>query len=595
MIFRKLIFSILRKLKILYYLIALISVTLFVLYLSNRFAKSIGSNEIDKVHFKYKLSKNELIKLKTTDFNKYCDLKEEWINLSNRFFFKKGAAFYIIEESRIRLFYLTKSHFVKGLKLKIVIRIDNKDELEINALGYSGTPWFVDVYGSCVYDSNFNLTKIIHEQKNIDLIKNLHRIKVFIFVKDSLRNAITNTPMELKLKYLNREKKKSAILCAKCLYLNANEYRYLNWWIELNQRAGYEKIVLCNQSLESNHKNIYPIGFSEIIQSYGDFIELEQLECIPNFNEDIKHYAQYYDSFKMLKMNGHFNGLLVETINIIVLGECYLNNIDKYEYIGVFDNDETVLPKLSNQFTSISKSIKLIKSYKNENFKQSPNLMSDEKCNRFNQSTHYIYTFLKDIEKRQQMNGRSFYFKQGYLISFKMSLHILDQISDYLKKYSFNGTRLLINVTHNEGSPSQFKFNKLMLTIADKEEYDYSMGLVNIVNLVIKPFLEEKKEIIHKYADRFARFFIYLNNRDSLGKTIHSTRSTLDFSVHQPISYLKNEKIEYSEIANENGYLSHFRKTFLKNFETMSVNDLHLDLNYFYCYFKPILESSFKN
>ena len=227
--------------------------------------------------------RNNSTNLKPFDFNKYCDSKGEWVHLNSEYFFKNGAAFYIIDELKAHIYFLTRSNIINSLELKLIIKIDSNNQFEYIVNGQSGNPWFVNGYASCTLDSYFNLKEILYSEKKIDLIQNLDKIKVYFYIRDTKKNTITKTPMELKLKYLNREKKKSAILCAKCLYLNADEYLHLNWWIELNKRAGYEKIVMCNQSLERNHQKKFPLDFGDVIGRYSDFIVLEQLECIPDF------------------------------------------------------------------------------------------------------------------------------------------------------------------------------------------------------------------------------------------------------------------------------------------------------------------------
>ena len=534
------------------------------------------------------------------DFNKYCDSKGEWINLNNEHFFKNGASFYIIDESKARLYFLTRSAFVFGLELKLVIKIENNGELELTVQGMSGTPWFVDVYASCTFDAVFDLNNILYSKKNLNLVQNLDKIKVIFYIRDKFKNTITKNPMELKLKYLNREKKKSAILCAKCLYLNAEEYLHLNWWIELNKRAGYEKIVMCNQSLGYNHRNIYPLGFFEIIESYGDFIELTQLECLPNFNAPVTETTKYFNTFKMMKISGEFNAFMTDTINILVLGQCYLDNIDKYDYVGVFDNDETVLPKISEHFQRVKDSVNLIKSFKKENLKKFTDIIFKDKCDSFslqsqniNKTSNHIYSYLKNIEKSQNIDGTSLYFRQGYFISLQMVGHIIGHISDFFKKNKFNGSQIFINISHNDSLLSEFLNNSCNIIILNQDEYEYALGLINIFNVIIKPYIEKNKKIIDTYSDRYQRIFVILKNQDTLGKTIHNTKSTFEFTLHNPLLYLSNRPSFYSFIENEYGYLNHFRKT-LSNIETISIRDLFLDLNFFNCFFLPIIKS-FKN
>ena len=538
--------------------------------------------------------------LRSANFDKYCDLKGEWSNLNNEHFFKNGSSFYIIDQSRAHIYFLTRSKKINELELLLSVKINKKEEFKFKVRGKASNPWFVNGYASCSISFFFNLKEILYTEKKIDLIQNLNRIEISCHIRDIKKNKWTTIPLNLKLKNLQKEKKKSAILCAKCLYLNANEYLHLNWWIELNKRGGYEKIVICNQSMESNYKKVNRLDFADVINSYGDFIELEQLECIPDLTSPISSQARYFNTFKMLKLNGHFNGFMVETINILVLSQCYLDNVDKYEYVGIFDNDETVLPKLSNHFSKVSQSIELIKSYHKENHTNFADYILNDKCNSLdtsltkmiNQKNNQIYSYLKNVEKTQQINETSMYFKQAYFVSFQFVANVFDQISNYFASNLLkNGHKHSITVIHEESiGQNESKLVNFTIEIANKKEYDYTTSLISIFNSIIRVYVDDNKDIIHKYADRYLRLFL-LFSESSLAKTIHNTRSTFEFTVHQPYAYLNKENNFYSHIDYDNGYLHHFRRTYSFNLKKLSISKFYLDLNYFNCYFKPIIES----
>ena len=303
----------------------------------------------------------------------------------------------------------------------------------------------------------------------------------------------------------------------------------------------------------------------------------------------------------MMKVQGDFNGFMTDTINILVLGQCYLDNIDKYDYIGVFDNDETVLPKISDQFSSIAKSIEQFKSFKIDDLNKFNDLIFNDKCNHYkidlikNKNPNHIYPYLKNVEYNQNIKESSLYFYQGYFFSYKLTERLFNYVTNYFVNSKFNDTQLKININHDEKFViTEYPINRCSLTIANREEYNYLMNLIQIVNSLIKPYLDKNREIINKFVDRYERFFVILKNRDTLGKTIHNTKSTFEFSLHEPMLYLKNVPDIYTKIENENGYLHHFRKSLSQNGIDFDVYDIYLDLNFFNCYFVPIIES-FKN
>ena len=51
---------------------------------------------------------------------------------------------------------------------------------------------------------------------------------------------------------------------------------------------------------------------------------------------------------------GHYAVIKFELINVVIMNECYLNNVDKYKYVAVVDMDETVLPRLTKKHFTVN-------------------------------------------------------------------------------------------------------------------------------------------------------------------------------------------------------------------------------------------------
>ena len=90
-------------------------------------------------------------------------------------------------------------------------------------------------------------------------------------------------------------------------------------------------------------------------------------------------------------------------------------------------------------------------------------------------------------------------------------------------------------------------------------------------------------------SEPFNRHF-YLKGKKTVGlwgKTIHNTLLTETLNHHMPFKVTKDSIIT---VPHENGHVSHFRgKNYLDLRDQISITELHFDLDYFFCYYKPIL------
>ena len=107
----------------------------------------------------------------------------------------------------------------------------------------------------------------------------------------------------------------------------------------MNKIHGYSKLVIYNNSIETNNE------MNEYFNENKDFVEIIQFKCIPNFVSDNRNQLfinNFYDlesRHKNRKNNIHMH------FEIFTYNECYLQNMDKYKFITVNDQDETIIPK----------------------------------------------------------------------------------------------------------------------------------------------------------------------------------------------------------------------------------------------------------
>ena len=124
------------------------------------------------------------------------------------------------------------------------------------------------------------------------------------------------------------------------------------------------------------------------------------------------------------------------------------------------------------------------------------------------------------------------------------------------------------------------------ITIKTQKEHLYAKYLYNLFTKIIKPFYKKNAKSLNQISESFNRLFFLIGPSTTwmCGKTIHNTLLTKTLSTHYPEPFIA----EY--ISIENGHSSHFRKEYNINWADKSITDFNFDLNYFLCYFKPILK-----
>ncbi len=109
-----------------------------------------------------------------------------------------------------------------------------------------------------------------------------------------------------------------------------------------------------------------------------------------------------------------------------------------------------------------------------------------------------------------------------------------------------------------------------------------------------------------KYCPNMNRFLMITGflNENVPGKSIHDTRETFEVTFHNPTLYLnipektvdtsdKYKKIDSSSLQTlpfEQAHVAHFQKLNSFEYRSISIQLIHLDLNYFYGYFVPFVK-----
>lgn len=503
----------------------------------------------------------------------YCTKHSEWIKLSQNVYSKKDFHFYFIDEAKFRGFIVCRLGSTESFAIKLDIYNRNGFIMSYETDLILNVPWFVDEYGHASTYADFDLKKILNTKTELS-----GDISVNVSYLNKQTKEYSKQYAKLKIKYLRPRSeneyasRKSALLCTKSLYLAKNQHNELNWWIEINKRIGYTNLAIYNNSIPSTPQ------FNRVLSQNKEFIQLVQLKCIPNFLNSQKEYLEFYEELTY--------SIKMDVISGVVINECYLENVDKYKYIAIMDNDETVIPSRISDINTFSKYVEYFKTPKT-------NPVNSLKCENGANKFDSFIEFVVDASKITE--PMSYNFDQGFFLKYKLVDILFEEINkmklfDHLNKSGddFNAKIHIKNMTYALYDPNQEAFN-YVITMSNKGELRYAYNIFKLYNSVIKPYLDKNEKILRKYCNKFDRLLKMIESQNDVhyGKTIHNTKTTLYLTLHEPLgSNFKKIPLEYA-------HLSHFRSFYHVGEEEplpISITQIQIDFSYFLCYFKPILK-----
>ncbi|RNA36293.1 hypothetical protein BpHYR1_016590 [Brachionus plicatilis] len=245
--------------------------------------------------------------------NKYCFLNGDWLVLSDIYFFRKQSTFIFIDASLIVVSFLHPT-------------------IEKPRFEYS-------VHPEKSINSNFriNSTKTIRFKK--DLLDGTYMLsKIFIWLDQNqsidtnsryllkIENGDSDTVLILRNKLLrnDRKEKKNILICTKIFFNNSQRFGEYRDWIRMNRLFGVDNI--------QGYK--FPGDFEGMLES----ITLKSVNCIPNLLKSKKtNELSNIDFFYKDPGIWEFYRKM-DLINLLLINECYLENMDKYKYVMTVDN-----------------------------------------------------------------------------------------------------------------------------------------------------------------------------------------------------------------------------------------------------------------
>jgi hypothetical protein len=500
----------------------------------------------------------------------------EWALLNQDIYFRRNLAFYYTDLQVIRLYFERKNPSNHSLSLLyLTLYRSNKQ--------YNG---YLHATDSKIINNRDNFGKInIYSFEYIEFKFNSTTIEPLKVIVNNQNDDESTSFIDLIIKKFKNNNdstnKKHSMLCTKAYHFNTDYFTTFKWWIEMNKMHGYSKLVIYNNSIETNNE------MSEYFNENKDFVEIIQFKCIPNFVSDNRNQlfiSDFYDlesRYKNRKNNVHMH------FEIFTYNECYLQNMNNYKFITINDQDETIIPKYLKNYTKqehdlIRNSDQFMQTA--ESFCYFNKMINKPK----NQTNIQIYlNSLSEYMEYQDLNI-SYHFRMGLYMKPKT----MDMIFNEIKKINFttnNNSKTVVRVyDENEKNLENggMKFLNFSISIETQQDYEYAKYLYDLYTKVYKPFLKKNKKT-NQIPDSYDRLFLVLgpSTRSICGKTIHNTLLTEVLEHHYPKPVDKYLKY----VPNKIGFTSHFRKDYKYFNVDKSIQEFKFDLNYFLCYFKPIL------
>jgi hypothetical protein len=467
----------------------------------------------------------------------YEECFAEWSMLNEDTYFRRNLAFYYPDIKKIVLYLERRSTFTKlNLSIDIDIKFKNAINKKYKTRGISTKP--IAVYETYSFESVVGSFELDN-----NLVKEILTIKCVISDKKNKKSDEIN----LKIKNFNNNLKNSSIICSDIYrYINRVHVGQLKWWIELNKMLGYSKIVIYENSIED---------YSELRELLDDkLIEIIKFKCIPNLVDLDKRDVNFFTSFDQIrKLYRKYDLVYADHFEDVLARECYLENMDKYKFIAYNNFEESILPRYLSQVVD----------FKNKDLYEN----SQSKCNKNNDT---IQTYFNSLDLKET---NSFHFR----ISSYMKHQSIDIFFEGLEKMLFYADA----VDWNEKKTETLSFyinNKLFdfkLEIKNEDELAYAKYLSELYKKIIKPFYGNNSGVLASMSEPFNRLFYIVEKVDS--KPVINTNLPLD-------------GMKTSLITKDLGHLSFFRKEYVLNFETMSISEFHFDMNYFFCFYLPMIK-----
>ena len=533
---------------------------------------------------------------------------DEWEQLNRDVFFRRSAAFYVVNRSLLRLFMLKRHGSTDFLSLEVRLLVHYKERTY--ALAYSDSlslnHWdHRDHYEFFTLErADFDLLAELGAQHNLTFLSTsaaYRDLRVQAFVTDTASNNRTRAPLDLHIKQWNsssssssNSSKQGSIICSDCLfYGSGNErarYEQLRWWLEINRAFGYDKIVLCNTSLPNTR------AYRQLFAAHAGFVELYTLQHLPDFmtppsrggnSTDTTH--AYLSRFEQLQLDNAYTPE-IEIFQIVHFNECLMRHSDAYRHVAVHDTDELIVPRDSTDHYAFVSELRLSDVSDRRSLLKRLDALQRATCNASDINRH-----IERLEKRTNTNNvaTTFKLKMGHHLNRESTRVLLHGLERYLASKEFRAaTKSKHKHAIEISDRSEYGSFAYRVHLEDARDVTYAQNLLKIHALLVGG--GDDDQLSTRGADEFNHFdrFVFVSGTLTsalYGKSVHHTDATATADVHQPILLYEDAAASVTP-DKEDAHVSHFRKRI--NFyeaRDMSVRDLHFDFNYMFCFYRRAL------
>jgi hypothetical protein len=483
--------------------------------------------------------------------------------LNENVYFRKNLAFYNSDIKKIQIYLERKRDIQYDYKVIIKIKFENymikHAENKVNSYNLKSDGEYVFEY----IEIYFNLEDFIKYKYDITLTA---KIEV---INDPFLS--TNKPINLITKNFNHYNnyKKHSVLCGKTYYYENNHLNYYKWWLNINKINGYDKIVLFNNSYGNGNWS----QFNDLFSKYKDLVQVVQFQCLPNFLDLNNKSKSYINIFEIYPLYGKYPLSYHQHFEFASFNECLLTNRDKYKYVTIMDDDETIIPR---------------KPYNNEIIESlyQTNESYEEKIDPIsNKSTKFIPYFESLLTKFKLGSKATFGFRWAPYMKNK---HIKIIFNEIEKIYQSNISNHLLKIKDvNDSNGLEFK-----IRINGEQDFNYAKYLYEMHLKYIEPFFKNNSQLLSLVPEPFTRFY-YFNGKETVFhwwyfKHIHDASEAYKVSTHLP----ENKVSSSIRVPVNFGHVTHFREEYREPYQwkekEIPIKELFFDFVYFNNYFKPI-------
>jgi hypothetical protein len=535
-------------------------------------------------------------------------------NTQEAIFFRLNTAVYFHDQKMIKIFFTCKEElYFQKLENKV-----HKFRFQAQ-ITRSGQDREIEFYNSSINDYKFNrfflyfgvVSAQLSSYLKIDNVNNIKEFKVFISLIAVARNreyfikSQTNL-INVKVKENTLTNSQQISICLEPSFNDEKTFLDIKWYVHMNLRhIGFDKIIFANNSISNSQ------SYNDLFRAFKNGIEIVPFKFLPNiFLPQLnKVYAHEMSELSYtLEYTGSNN--FFQVYNDFSVQECLLNNRDTNYLILFPSTDELFLPGKLKLFDYPNRANNYVLNRENLESKLHVNAfekeyLSSDKCEK---RESFIKGYLDEIYKKYEISkNSSLYFPQVYYLRDNLMEEIFAKLDMSLT--NFNKYPIIVKIfqKHKKNIPKyDANFNVI---ISNRFDMNYAKNLLSLYKYLIKPYLEKYKNEFAKHSERLSRLF-YMTIKGDPDKDVESFKgksfvnpNTSEF-MHGPHvpenydgylygtdrNYLYNLPPYQNKEMGEY-YIAHFRDVHIMGQTSKLITRFHIDLNYFTCYVKNVIES----